>query len=131
MSNKPNFNANKSGTAITAPKPWWQSPAALIIALIAAAVAIALLIGALVSGDDDGDSPDVAGETGFAEIIGDRLPELSEPDAAVGMTMPIIEATDLAGGHGLACAVQIAHRYEVDRLGRPPDRARVDTGHQV
>ena len=97
MSNKPNFNSNKSAITAAGPKPWWQSPAALVIALIAAAVAVAMIIAAVSGGPGESDKPAISAETGFAEIIGDALPPLAEPDAAVGSTMPIIEATSLAG----------------------------------
>ena len=101
MSNRPNSRARAGRRppprpTAAPPRRWWQSPALWVVALVVVAggVAIALSIG----GDDGADV--VAGEIGFAEIVGDPLPAFDKnapTDPAVGMTAPTISATTSAG----------------------------------
>jgi len=71
-------------------RPLWQSPFTWLFALVIVAGVLAVVL----SGSD-GDT-DVA-QTGSVEVAGAPLPAFELPDPAVGLSVPAIEATTLAG----------------------------------
>ena len=96
MSNKPNYKGQTTPHHQPPKKPLWQSPLLWVLAV----VGIALIFTVILSvGDDSSDdaAPADALQTGFAEIIGNPLPALDQPDSALGQTAPAISAQTFAG----------------------------------
>lgn len=96
MSNKPNTKKRArprpSPVAVQpATAPWWQSPIVWVVGLVV--IALAITIALSVGGDDAVEK----NEIGQAEVIGEALPRFSQPDTAIGMTVPTISAQDFDG----------------------------------
>jgi thiol-disulfide isomerase/thioredoxin len=98
MSNKQNLKARASSRSgpkpITRPRRLWESPIFWLAALTGVALAAALVVS--LTGSEIG-STSTTSETAFAEIIGPALPDLSQPDTAVGLRIPDISAQTFAG----------------------------------
>lgn len=94
MSNKPNMKRHAPPRPVglrPSKPPWWQSPLVWVVGLVVSAGVVAL---ALSLGDNDSAQKN---EVGQAEIIGDAIPLLTQPDLAIGMTVPTISAQDFDG----------------------------------
>jgi len=99
MSNRPKSQTSRVQQRTTdAPE---GARSSLVWIGVAAIVAIAVVVGLLVSlgGDDNSSAAGFVAETGFAEVIGDPLPELAEgADPAVGTPAPTLRAASARTG---------------------------------
>jgi thiol-disulfide isomerase/thioredoxin len=95
VSNSPNFQKSRTSRRLTPPpaqRALWQAPSAWVLGLLVLATVVTI---AITAGGSDSD--ETRPQTAFAEIIGDALPPLSEPDPAIGRSFPLISAQTLGG----------------------------------
>jgi thiol-disulfide isomerase/thioredoxin len=96
VSNKPNFKGQTPPQPTSPKKPLWQSPIVWVLAVVGLALIVTVILSVGDDSTDDLTSNDAL-QTGFAEIIGNPLPELDEPDPALGQTAPAMSAQTFAG----------------------------------
>jgi len=99
MSNKPNLKQRPAKKPAAPPKEpkAIESPLVWLIGIVLVVGAAAVIFLALSVSDDATDSSSAVAETAFAEILGPPLPPFSNPDAAIGMEVPVISAQTFEG----------------------------------
>lgn len=92
---------------VSTPRRFWETPLFWLVGLVGSALVATLL---LTAGDDDTAATDVA-QTAPVELSGPALASFSDPDQAIGATVPTFSAQTFDGGRATLAPNGTARLY--------------------